>query len=167
MAKEIFSIVNITNNDGCFDLQFRKDIRRERTNSPTYYRWKAQFIITSPKDNIKVLEKIGREFECGKVTVSKDQARYSVQKIDDIIDVIIPYFKKNSITGNKKSDFNLWAKAVGIIYQNKGKSLTSWKKSDLLQLIEIQKTSVKYKINPRQSKWIDVAQTFAKSLKNG
>ena len=61
MAKENFNIVTLVNNDGCFDLQFRKDTRHERTNAPTYYRWKAQFVVTTPKENIKVLEKIKNE----------------------------------------------------------------------------------------------------------
>ena len=164
MAQEKFDIVKLANNDGCFDLQFRKDVRRERTNSPTYYRWKAQFIITSPKDNIKVLEKIGREFECGKVTVSKDQARFSVQKIDDIVEVVIPFFRKNLLEGNKKKDFDLWSKGVNIIHTNKGKPLLSWKKSDLMQLIEIQKAGVKYKSKPRTPKWLEMAQTFIKNI---
>ena len=57
MAKEIFNITKIVNEDGCFDLQFRKDTRHERTNSPTYYRWKTQFVVTSSIDNIKILNK--------------------------------------------------------------------------------------------------------------
>lgn len=164
MATENFNIANLTNTDGCFDLQFRKDVRRERTNSPTYYRWKAQFVITSPKENIKVLQKLEKEFDCGKITISKDQARFSVQKIDDIVEVIIPFFRKNLLAGNKKKDFDLWRKAVEIIHQNKGKALNSWKKSDLAQLIEIQKTGVKYKNKPRQPKWLEMAQTFARSI---
>ena len=164
MAQEKFNIISLTNNDGCFDLQFRKDTRRERTNSPTYYRWKVQFIITSPKENIKILEKIEKEFDCGKVTVSKDQARFSVQKIDDIAEVIIPFFRKNLLGGNKKKDFDLWSKGVNIIHNNKGKSLVSWKKSDLMQLIEIQKAGVKYKNKPRQSKWLEMAQAFTKNI---
>ena len=56
-----FNIVNLVNEAGCFDLQFRKDTRRERTNSPTYYRWKAQFIVTGPKDNIKIIKCIRKD----------------------------------------------------------------------------------------------------------
>lgn len=163
MAKEIFSVANITNNDGCFDLQFRKDTRHERTNSPTYYRWKAQFVITTLAGNVKIMEKIGKELNCGAVSISRDQARFSVQKIDDIVEVVIPYFRKNALAGNKKQDFNLWAKAVEIIYQNKGKQLVDWRKSDLAQLIEIQKTSAKYKTKSRQPKWLDMAQALAKT----
>ena len=57
-VKRDFNIASLVNNYGCFDLQFRKDTRHERTNSPVYYRWKAQFVVTSSKENSKILEKI-------------------------------------------------------------------------------------------------------------
>ena len=164
MSQKNFSIVSLVNSDGCFDLQFRKDTRHERTNSPTYYRWKAQFVVTAPKGNFKVLEKIKKEFNCGDVTISKDQARFSVQKIDDVVEVIIPYFRKNCLANNKKKDFELWAKGVEIIKKNKGKYLAGWKKSDLHTLVEIHKSSVKYKSRARSCKWLDVARTLAKSV---
>lgn len=162
--KKNINIVALVNKEGCFDLQFRKDTRHKRLNSPTYYRWKIQFVVTEPKENEKTLQAIKKEFGCGEVSVSKDQARYSVQKIDDINIKIIPFFKKNKLTGKKEKDFGLWQKAGEIIYRNKGKYLTAWKKNDLLSLIEIQKSSVKYKDKPKQPKWIEMAQTLAKTI---
>jgi len=111
MAKEIFSVSAIVNNDGCFDLQFRKDTRSERTNAPTYYRWKAQFVVTAKKEDIKILEKIKREIGCGEVSVSKDQARFSVQKIGDVAELVVPFFRKNQLANKKKHDFEMWSKA--------------------------------------------------------
>src|SRR3989344_3973287 len=108
MSKENFNITVLANNDACFDLQFRKDTRHERTNSPTYYRWKLQFVITGPKDSIKTLEKVKKEFGCGDIFVNHNQARFSVQKIDDIYEVVVPYFRKNVLAENKKKDFELW-----------------------------------------------------------
>jgi len=163
MAKENFNLVTLVNNDGCFDLQFRKDTRHERTNSPTYYRWKAQFVVTSPKKDIKILGKIKREMGCGQINISKDQARFSVQKISDITETIIPYFRKNCLANNKKRDFELWAKGAEIIYKNKGVSLASWKKNDLCTLVEIHKSSSKYKNRPRAPKWLDMAKTLTKT----
>ena len=163
MPKEIFSVSSIVNNDGCFDLQFRKDTRHDRTNSPTYYRWKAQFVVTAPKEDEKILEKIRREIGCGDVTVSKDQARFAVQKIGDVSELVVPFFRKNKLSDNKKRDFELWAKAVEIIQKNKGKPLANWKKNELATLLQIQKSCAKYKSRPRKSKWLDMAQTLSKS----
>ena len=165
MAKQIFNIVNLVNSDGCFDLQFRKDTRHERTNSPTYYRWKAQFVVTAPKSDIKILEKIKRGMACGEINISKDQARFSVQKISDIAEVVVPFFKKNILSDKKKKDFELWAKGVEIIQRNKGKFLTAWKKNDICTLIEIHKSSAKYKSRPREPKWLEMAKTLSKTTK--
>jgi hypothetical protein len=158
-----WNIVTLTNTDGCFDLQFRKDTRHERTNSPTYYRWKAQFVVTGPKDNIKILEKIKKELSCGEVNISKDQARFSVQKIDDIAEIVVPFFKKNVLSDKKKKDFELWAKGVEIIKRNKGKHLAEWKKNEICTLIEIHKSSAKYKVHPRQPKWFEMAKVLSKT----
>lgn len=163
MAEKKFNIVELVNTDGCFDLQFRKDTRHDRTNSPTYYRWKSQFIVTNPKKNIKILEKIKNELGCGKVAISKDQARFSIQKINDVFGIVVPFFKKNLLSNNKKKDFELWAKGVEIIQRNKGKHLSDWKKNDICTLIEIHKSSAKYKSRSRAPKWLDMAKTFSKS----
>ena len=163
MVTKKFDIVDLVNSDGCFDLQFRKDTRHERTNSPTYYRWKAQFIVTGPKEDLKILQKIKREMDCGEVSFSKDQARFSVQKISDIFETVVPFFRKNRLADKKKKDFELWAKAVEILQKNKGKPLSDWKKSELNSLIEIHKSSAKYKNRPRTSKWLDMAKTISKN----
>jgi len=162
MKKDI-NIAAIVSNDGCFDLQFRKDTRHERTNSPTYYRWKVQFVVTSPKVNAKILEEIKNVIGCGEVCITKGQARFSVQKIDDIAGTVVPFFRRNTLAEKKKKDFELWARGVEVIQKNKGKYLSSWKKHDILQLIEIQKSSAKYKNRPRQPKWLEMAQAFSKT----
>jgi hypothetical protein len=162
IKKEKFSVVQLANSDGCFDLQFRKDTRHERTGSPTYYRWKAQFVLTAPKENMAMLEKVKKIMKCGNVSVTNGQARFSVQKIDDIIEIIIPYFNKNKLANNKKRDFDLWQKAAEIIYKNKGIYLAKWKKHDLHALVEIHKSCMKYKHNPRKQKWIDMAKAVTK-----
>ena len=163
MVKENFNIAALVNQDGCFDLQFRKDTRHERTNSPTYYRWKVQFVVTTPKENVKLMEKIKNEMGCGEVHIIKDQARFSAQKISDITGIVVPFFRKNQLAGRKKKDFELWAKGAEIIQKNKGKYLASWKKNDLCNLIEIHKSSAKYKNRPRTPKWLDMARALSKT----
>lgn len=163
MAKNNFNLAQLANNYGCFNLQFRKDTRHERTNSPTYYRWKAQFIITLPKENAKTLDKVKKALDCGDITLSSNQARFSVQKISDIAKTVVPFFRKNCLANNKKKDFELWAKGVEVIQRNKGKFLAGWKKNDLCTLIEIQKSSAKYKIRTRVPKWLEMAKSLTKT----
>ena len=118
---------------------------------------------------IKVLREIPRELKeikkemgCGEVSISKDQARVSVQKIKDISETVVPFFRKNTLTDNKKKDFELWAKGVEIIQRNKGKYLAGWKKNDICTLIEIHNSSAKYKKNARSPKWLDMAKSLSK-----
>ena len=122
--KEPININALINQSGCFDLQFRKDTKHKRYKSPTYYHWKAQFVIIKPP------EKIRNILKCGNIHTTQEQARYSVQNIDEIKNAIIPYFQKLRLSGRKKKDFELWTNAVDILYKNKGKLLSSWKKND-------------------------------------
>ena len=159
-----FNIAKLVSNNACFDLQFRKDTRHERTGSPTYYRWKTQFVITAQKENIKLLKKVRKTIGCGRITINKGQARLSVQNINDIVDFVVPFFTKNKLLGNKKKDFELWQKAVNIIQQNKGKQITKWKKNNLLSLLQIHQSASKYKNKPKKAKWISMAKSMTKTL---
>lgn len=159
VKKDIFNLVEIIDQDGCFDLQFRKDVRHERSGSPTYYRFRIQFIITMSKENNKILERVKKELACGKIYLIKNQARFCVQDINEIFESIIPYLQKNTLR-KKKNEFGLWQKAAHIILENKGKKLLDWKKSDLNALIQIHKSIAQYKQKPRKSKWLETAKNF-------
>ena len=161
VKKEDVNVVAITNKEGCFDLQFRKDVRKERLSSPTYYRWKAQFVIINTPE---VLEKIKNTLGCGRIHLIKNQGRYSVQNVSELKDIIIPYFNTNRLTDKKKKDFDLWSKAVAIISKNKGKKFSVWEKKDFQSLIDIHKSSIKFKDKPKDSKWIEEAESLVKSL---
>jgi len=161
--------INNTNNlisqEGCFDLQFRKDVKYNRPHSPTYYRWKAQFAIADSLEKADLLESIKKVLKCGKVHIGKNQARYSVQSIEEIKKTLIPYFRRCQLSEVKKKDFELWSKAVEIIYKNKRKFLSAWKKNDLQALLDIQKSIQQYKQKSKNAKWLNEATTMLGLLK--
>lgn len=161
--KRLLNIVEVINENSCFNLQFRKDARTDRTNSPTYYRWQAQFVITLPKRKLPYLLKIRRSLKCGRIHIVDNQARFSVQKIEDLSKFTIPFFKGGFFDGKKQKDFELWKKAIRIIYTNKGVDFSTWKKNEMLHLIHIHESMSKNKKNPRQSKWIEMARTLTKT----
>lgn len=169
MEKNQTDIEKFISKAGCFNLQFRRDVRHERLNVPTYYHWRAQFVIIGNLNEEDLIRKIQNALNCGRIHYNNTatQLRYSVQDIDSLFNKIVPLFKKNQLSGKKKQDFELWAEAIGILRQNKGKPLNNWNKEDFLRLIEIHKTIQKYKAKKRQSfKWISVAESIPKTLKS-
>ena len=155
------------NEAACFNLQFRQDVRHNRTGSPVYFCWKTQFVITGSLEEENLLRKTQEILSCGRLHyITGRQLRYSVQSIEELCNKIVPFFKKYPLSGKKKIDFEFWAKAVLILYQNKGKPLSQWSKKNFQQLIEIQKSMQEYKAKKtKESKWIPVAKAVFEHLK--
>lgn len=171
-------IAGFTDGEGCFDLQFRRDVRHERTNKPVYYGWRVQFVIVVRNDDKELLRKIQDALNCGRIHFARgDQVRYSVQDIDNLYNIIVPFFKKYPLSGKKKKDFELWAVAIEIIYRNKRKTMnvkegirgfikTNWNKEDFQRLIDIQKSMQRYKSKrPQGLKWVSIAESIVKTIK--
>ena len=114
-----------------------------------------------------MLRQIQNTLGCGKIHyITGTQLRYSVQDINSLYDVIVPLFRKNQLTGKKKYDFELWAEAVEILNQNKGKPISQWPKEPFRRLIDIQKAMQKYKTRKtRIPKWVPIAETVPEHLK--
>lgn len=167
-------VAGFVDGEGCFGLQFRKDVRHERLGSPAYYSRKAQFIIVARADEKELFERIKDLFKCGENYETNGEIHYSVQKLYDLHDAIIPFFRKYNLEGKKKYDFELWAEAVEIIYKNKrnttniqkgvrGFTKTVWDEQDFNRLLEIHKLMQKYKSKrPQGFKHISIAQELTK-----
>lgn len=169
-------IVGFVDGEGCFGFQYRKDVRHERPGSPIYYSWRAQFTITARKDEQDLFERIKNYFCCGNIYNQKkfsirqgDEIHYCVSNLDELKNIILPFFKKYQLQGKKKNDFELWAEAINILDKNKkqkinvekgkrGFSKTNWSKNDLSRLVEIHSEMQKYKsTRPQGFKHIDIA----------
>lgn len=113
-------IAGFIDGEGCFSLSFRKDVRHERPGSPVYYSWKALFAIELRQDDHKVLIVIKELLGCGTVTYSqRGTARYQVGNLDELSDVLIPFFEQHPLIGKKKNDYELWKEAVKILWDQK------------------------------------------------
>ncbi|HHE76490.1 MAG TPA: hypothetical protein ENL27_00675 [Candidatus Parcubacteria bacterium] len=161
-------LIELINKESCFNLQFRRDVRRKRTNHPTYYRWQVQYIITLPKKSDekseRLLNKLQNELiKCGKIYYNKNQIRYTVQGVDDIKEKAIPFLKK-VLEKEKRDKFSLWEKAINIIYGYKGKKLTDWQESDFQKLIYLCKKLEKKKNKNHQWNWEESAKLIINNL---
>lgn len=154
-------IAGYVDGEGCFGLQFRKDVRHERKGSPVYYSWKAQFMIAARKDEIDLFERIKYTLCCGEIYNQRknnitEEIHYCVSNLDNLKSVICPFFKKYQLQAKKKYDFELWSEAINIMCKNKkqkanvqkgkrGFSKNNWAQEDLQRMLEIHSEMQKYK----------------------
>lgn len=160
-------IAGFVDGEGCFALKFRRDIRRERKNIPIYFYWDIEFAIVLRADDSNILERIRMTLNCGNISTTKrGQCRYSVNKIDDLSNKIIPFFINYPLQAKKANDFGLWKEAAEIFDRTqrkilnripgaRGFSKTLWNPEDLRRLLEIHEEMKIYKSHmPNEWKWL-------------
>jgi hypothetical protein len=103
-------VVGLTDGEGCFHVQIRQD-----------FRIVLRYFITQTGANRIILDKVHQFFKCGYVYrkeqyhgLKKDAYVFEVTKQDDIRKVIIPFFKKYPLEGNKNNSFLDFSKIAGI-----------------------------------------------------
>ena len=96
-----------TDAEGCFSV-----ILTQRSNSK--WRIMVSFEINLDKKDIAILHSLRDYFGVGSVYSSPNRSLclYRVNKIDDLINVIIPHFVDYPLLTQKYSDFVLWSKVV-------------------------------------------------------
>lgn len=158
-------IAGFTDGEGCFALKFRRDVRNERKNKPVYFYWDIEFVIVLRGDDIEILEKIKETLGCGNLHKPnrRGSVRFTVNNINDICSIIVPFFEKYPLRAKKKYDFILWREAAEIFKRNqkilinrrkgeKGFHKVIWSDDDLKRLLEIHELMKTYKSN-RQKEW--------------
>jgi hypothetical protein len=117
-------IVGLVDGEGSFTVYIR---------NPDFNQKVKRRVVVEPKFYIKLIEKdknilyqFKGFFGCGQVYFQKDNRlnhqncyRYEVFKRDDLVRVIIPFFKKHQLRFvSKRNDFRLFCKLMDRISQN-------------------------------------------------
>jgi len=155
-------ISGLVDGEGCFALNFRRDKRYKLKGAPEYFYWKVGFFIVLRIDDVELLEKVRDSLDCGIVSTSGNQARYSVNRIDLLKSKIVPFFIEYPLYGKKHEDFLLWAEAVDILWRNRRPSIQkgqrgipkmSLESSDIQHILEIKRGMEGYKSKGTAWKW--------------
>lgn len=127
-------IVGFVDGEGCFSINFvkqsnKREKNRIRKGYKTGYQISYEFAVTQGESSLESLEKMKDFFGVGSIYVNKRYdnhkeylQRYVVRKKDDLVNVIIPFFKKYELRTSKKKNFEIFAKCMVDI--EKGKHLT-------------------------------------------
>ena len=90
------------------------NIFQSQTNS-IGFQVKLVFQITQHKRNEKLMISLIELLQCGKIFKNRETFDFKVYKLSDILNKIIPFFKKYPILGVKALDFADFCKAAELM----------------------------------------------------
>ena len=105
--------------EGCFCVTFNKSKRHK-------FGWdiRPSFSVSQNSDRSEVLYLFKSYFKCGTLRPDRSDKtlKYEVRKIADLVESIIPHFRRYPLLSAKKKDFNIFSEICEKIYQ--GEHLT-------------------------------------------
>jgi hypothetical protein len=102
-------ISGFSSGESCFDVVLAKN------SSKLNYQTKLRFRITQHVRDRVLLGLIYEYFNCGRLENARDTVEFCVTKFSDIENVIIPFFEKYPIQGNKGLDFKDFYKVALLV----------------------------------------------------
>ena len=108
--------------EGCFMITIRKQLGSRGWGVT------AAFSLNLHAKDSPLLKKIQSFFRVGKIHIGKKAASFTVRRIDDITNVIIPHFKQYPLQSAKSIDFQLWSQCVEMIANKEHLSLSGLNK---------------------------------------
>ena len=130
LAKLVGWVVGFTDGEGCFSVGFvRQQDRREKTRIRKGYKTGYQpfheFAVTQGESSLGALRKMQQFFGIGKIYINKRYDnhnehlyRYVVRKRNELLMVIIPFFKKNKLRTAKRKNFEKFVQCMQIMSNN-------------------------------------------------
>ena len=123
-------VLGFVDGEGCFSIHFVKQPdRQEKTRIRRGYRIGYQishhFTVSQGEKSLASLEKVKNFFGVGKIFINRrrdnhkeDMYHYRVSSREELIRVIIPFFKRYKLYTAKQNDFELFAECVKLMQQN-------------------------------------------------
>jgi hypothetical protein len=136
-------VVGFVDGEGCFSISFvRQPSRGKRKGYKTGYQVIHEFAVAQGAKSIDCLSAIREFFGVGQVLANKRYDnhkehlyRFVVRKRSELLEVVIPFFRKNSLRTAKSKDFEKFARCVELVNANHHLS-----RKGLLEIVEIAQT---------------------------
>ena len=120
-------IIGFVDGEGCFSIGFiRQPNRISRKGYRTGYQVTHSFVVVQGAKSIGALNDMQGFFGVGAVSINRRHDnhkehlyRYIVGGRDDLLQVIIPFFKANSLRTSKQGDFEKFSQCVEICHNGR------------------------------------------------
>ena len=145
MALKPWFVTGLSEGEGCFSVSFtlRKRLKLGIETRPS-------FSISLNRRDLSLIKQIHAFFGCGGIRYSKSDRTYKfeVRSISDLVDCIIPHFKRYPLQGSKLEDFKKFNEVCKMVRANLHKS-----RKHLPEIIE-----KAYQMNPSGKRKHDKAE---------
>ena len=116
-------VIGVVDGEGCFSLGFvRQPDRARRKGYKTGYQVAHEFAVTQGARSLACLYQLREFFGVGQVLSNKRYDnhkehlyRYVVRRRSELLEVVIPFFRRHSMQSSKQQDFEKFAQCVGWI----------------------------------------------------
>ncbi len=109
-------VIGFVDGEGCFSISFVKQLNG--------YQVSHEFVVTQGAKSVKSLYELVDFFKVGQIIINKRYDnhkehlyRYVVRKRDDLLNIIIPFFRRYKMKSAKQIDFEKFAQCVELVLQ--------------------------------------------------
>jgi hypothetical protein len=127
LIKKIGWITGFVDGEGCFSIHFvRQPHRLRRRGYKTGYQVAHEFAVTQGARSLECLYMLKQFFGVGNVYLNRrhdnhkeDLYRFSVARRNDLIETIIPFFRRHTLRTAKQHDFEKFVECVEMMRQER------------------------------------------------
>jgi hypothetical protein len=136
-------VLGFVDGEGCFSIGFiRQPNRKRRKGYKTGYQVAHEFAVTQGASSVSCLHELREFFGVGQVLINtrydnhkEHLYRFVVRKRQDLIAVILPFFRTHPLHTTKQTNFEKFARCVELVEADR--HLT---REGLLEIVEIAQT---------------------------
>ena len=136
-------VIGFVDGEGCFSIGFvHQNGGRDRTGYRTGYQVSHEFAVTQGAQSVSCLQELVGFFGVGQVLGNKRYDnhrehlyRFVVRRRTELIETIIPFFRRHPMRTSKQRNFEKFAKCVELV--DRGRHLTC---EGLAEIVEIAET---------------------------
>ena len=107
-------LAGFTSGEGCYQIYVSKS-----NTHLLVFQVKLIFTITQHSRDKQLMSSFIKYLKCGSVNLRENVCDYRVQKLEDIVNKIIPFFNKYPILGVKALNFQDWCRVAELMKQQK------------------------------------------------
>ena len=135
-------VLGFVDAEGCFSVGFvRQPTRNNRKGYATGYQVSHRFSVTQGISSVRCLEELKEFLGVGRLVLNRrhdnhreDLCQYVVNRRDDLMETVIPFFRRYPLLTAKRSDFEKFAQCVELV--SAGRHLTPGGLIEIAQIAE-------------------------------